>query len=146
MSNSNNTSNQGKSNPVKEAISRYLTKRAAEDPQFAQVFAKPNKNLDECFNYIIGEVKKMGNAVYLPDEEVFGMAVHYYDEDEIKVSPLPKGVRVSTTPPAPEKPREATAEASNAPSRPAAKVEPKRAAQPEPAYPTLFDLAEFDQQ
>lgn len=30
--------------------------------------------------------KRGGNAVFMSDDEVFGLAVHYYDEDDIKVS------------------------------------------------------------
>lgn len=83
-------------NPVKNAIKAYLDKRAQEDTLFAASYAKENKNIDECFDYIIGEVRKKGNAVYMSDEEVFGMAVHYYDEDDIKIAPLPTGEKVAT--------------------------------------------------
>ena len=39
----------------------------------------------QCFDYIVSEAKKRGNAVCMSDDEVFGLAVHYYDEDDIKV-------------------------------------------------------------
>lgn len=84
-------------NPVKNAIKAYLDKRAKEDSLFAASYAKPNKSIDECFDYIIGEVRKKGTMVYMSDEEVFGMAVHYYDEDDIKVSKLPNGESVNAT-------------------------------------------------
>lgn len=83
-------------NPVKSAIKAYLDKRAQEDTLFAASYAKENKSIDECFDYIIGEVRKKGNAVYMSDDEVFGMAVHYYDEDDIKIAPLPTGEKVAT--------------------------------------------------
>ena len=83
-------------NPVKNAIKAYLDRRAQEDTLFAAAYAKENKSFDECFDYIIGEARKRGNAVYMSDEEVFGMAVHYYDEDEIKVAPLPMNEKVAT--------------------------------------------------
>lgn len=83
-------------NAVKQAIKTYLDERAKTDELFAQAYAKANKNIDECFNYIVGEAKKQGgNAVYVSDETVFGWAVHYYDEDDIKVEKLPSGTRVS---------------------------------------------------
>lgn len=73
-------------NPVKQAIKTYLDNRAKTDELFAVAYAKPNKNIDECFNYVVGEARKQGgNAVYLPDEVVFGWAVHYYDEDNLIV-------------------------------------------------------------
>ena len=84
-------------NTVKEAIKNYLDERAKTDELFATAYAKPNKNIDECFNYIVGEAKKQGNAVYLSDDVVFGWAVHYYDEDDIKINKLPANTKVSTT-------------------------------------------------
>lgn len=82
-------------NQVKQAIKNYLANRAKTDELFAVAYAKPNKNIDECFNYILGEAKKQGNAVYLPDEVVFGWAVHYYDEDDIKINKLPANTKVT---------------------------------------------------
>ena len=35
------------------------------------------------------EKRKRGAAVAISDAEVFGMAVHYYDEDNIKVEKIP---------------------------------------------------------
>jgi hypothetical protein len=77
----------------KEAIKSYLDERAGTDELFAKSYAKENKNLDECCSYIMGEAKKLGNAVCISDNEVFGMAVHYYDEDDIKVNKLPAAAR-----------------------------------------------------
>lgn len=84
-------------NSAKEAIRAYLDHRAATDEQFAAVFAKPGKNLDECFDYILGEARKRGNAVCMTDEEVLGLAVHYYDEDDLKVTPVRTGYRASAS-------------------------------------------------
>lgn len=81
---------------MKEAIKNYLDNRAKTDELFALAYAKPNKNIDECLSYIVGEAcKQGGNAVYVPDEVVFGWAVHYYDEDNIKINKLPANTRVS---------------------------------------------------
>ena len=81
---------------MKEAIKNYLDNRAKTDELFALAYAKPNKNIDECLSYIVGEAHKQGgNAVYVPDEVVFGWAVHYYDEDNIKINKLPANTRVS---------------------------------------------------
>lgn len=82
-------------NSAKEAIKAYLDKRAATDELFAVSYAKPKKNIDECFRYILGEARKRGAEVCMTDEEVFGLAVHYYDEDDIVVSRVP--VRATVT-------------------------------------------------
>ena len=47
---------------------------------------KENKSLEECGRYILQEVRKKGSFVAMSDKEVFGLAVHYYDEDNLKIS------------------------------------------------------------
>ena len=86
-----------KQDSFKEAIKLYLDERAGIDELFAKSYEKPNKSLDECCNYILGEAKKRGNAVAISDKEVFGMAVHYYDEENIKVGKLPANVKTSVS-------------------------------------------------
>lgn len=49
----------GKENQsAKQVIQSYLEERTKNDPLFATSYAKPNKNIDECYDYIIGEAKK----------------------------------------------------------------------------------------
>ena len=57
------------SQDFKKAIQAYLDLRAKTDKLFAVSYAKTNKNLDDCCNYILGEAKKRGNAVAMTDEE-----------------------------------------------------------------------------
>ena len=45
---------------------------------------------------------KGGNAVGIDDATVYGWAVHYYDEDNIKVDNVKEGVEVSTPDPVKE--------------------------------------------
>lgn len=71
------------SDQFKQSIKTYLDKRAEEDNLFAQSYAKPNKNIDECCSFILQQVHKSGCNGF-SDDEIFGMAVHYYDEDNIK--------------------------------------------------------------
>lgn len=66
-----------------QTIKSYLDKRAEQDELFAQSYNKPNKNIKECVNYILGEVQKSGCNGFA-DEEIYGMAVHYFDEDNLK--------------------------------------------------------------
>lgn len=73
-------------NSAKDAIKSYLDKRAATDRLFAERYAKEGKSIDECMQYIMGEARKRGTAVCLTDDEVFGLAVHYYDEDNITIN------------------------------------------------------------
>ena len=64
----------------KQTIKAYLDK-LAESGDFALVYANPKKSIDECVNYILTTVKASGCNGF-SDEEIYGMAVHYYDEDE----------------------------------------------------------------
>lgn len=119
--------------PFQDCIKKYLEQRASQDAQFAESYGKPGKSLEECCKYIMQEVKKLadknaeatvkmkqGVGCAIPDEVVFGLAVHYYDEDDVKVD-ANAPVAVVTTPPAVQEP---------APAEPAAEkvvpAKPKR--------------------
>ena len=73
-------------------IQNHLNEIASKDELFAKTLKKENKSIDECINYIGGEVKKK-NVCAVAEEEVFAMAVHYYDEDHIKAK-KPVGMTV----------------------------------------------------
>ena len=68
----------------KRTIQMYLEQRAEEDTLFAKNYRNPAKNIDECVTYILYYVKKSGCNGFT-DGEIFGQAVHYYDENEIEV-------------------------------------------------------------
>ena len=72
------------SDAVKEAIKAYLDYRAATDELFAERYANPDKNIDDCITYILNEVKNSGRNGFA-DDEIYSMAIHYYDEKDIKV-------------------------------------------------------------
>jgi len=70
-------------NPFKTTIEIYLKNRAELDPLFSETLKKENKNIDDCITYILNQVKASGCNGFT-DDEIFGMAVHYYDEDDLK--------------------------------------------------------------
>ena len=73
---------------AKERIKDYLDERASKDELFAKSYAKTNKNIDECYDYIVGEARKQckdSDSICISDDVVYGWAVHYYDEDNINV-------------------------------------------------------------
>ena len=67
-----------------DTIKAYLEKRAENDSLFAVKFANPSKSVEDCVTYIINEVKKSGCNGFA-DAEIYGMAVHFYEEAEIEV-------------------------------------------------------------
>ena len=68
----------------KRTIQAYLSQRAAEDILFAATYKKAGKNINDCCTYILNEVQKSGCNGFT-DGEIYSMAVHYYDEDNIEV-------------------------------------------------------------
>ncbi len=72
------------SNHFKNTSKAYLEQRAETDVLFSFQYSKPEKNIDDCVTYILNEVKKSGCNGFA-DDEIYSMAVHYYDEDNIEV-------------------------------------------------------------
>lgn len=72
------------SNYFKNVIQDYLNSQAEKDELFAKSLTKENKNIDDCITYILNQVKASGCNGFA-DEEVFQMAMHYYDEDELEI-------------------------------------------------------------
>jgi len=68
----------------KNTISAYLEKIASTDTAFAEKLNNPEKKIDDCITYILNQVQKSG-CVGFDDSEIFGMALHYYDEEKIEV-------------------------------------------------------------
>lgn len=77
-------------NPAIKQIAQYLLTR--EDIQ--ENLEKESKSLKSMFDYICNEAKKKAKdgCAYLTDDEVFFMAVHYYDEDDIKIDQVSNAV------------------------------------------------------
>lgn len=65
-----------------QTISSHLELRAIQDPLFAETLKKPNKSIEECVQYIYNEVQKTKRTGF-NDNEIYAMAVHYYDEDDL---------------------------------------------------------------
>lgn len=79
----------------KRTILAHLEERASKDELFARSFAKEGKNIDDCITYILNAVQKSGCNGFA-DEEIYSMAVHYYDEDKIDVGkPISSNVTVN---------------------------------------------------
>lgn len=71
-------------------IQTYLENRAKTDSLFAETYKKENKSIEECCKYIMQQAQKMYNkrvngGIAIDRKTVYGWAVHYYDEDDIKL-------------------------------------------------------------
>ena len=88
----------------KEIIKAHLDKMASQDFAFAERYNNEKKSLDQCCKYIMSEAKKKakGNCAAIEDAVVYGWAVHYYQEDDVKVD----DVKAKVATPKVEKPKE----------------------------------------
>ena len=68
----------------KHTIETYLRDRAETDELFAVSLNNPDKTIERCITYILNCVQKSGCNGFA-DEEIYSMAVHYYDEKNIEV-------------------------------------------------------------
>ena len=81
----------------KQTIKAYLDERARNDELFAVSYAKENKNMDNCVTFILNQVKR-SKCMGLTDEEVYSLAVHFFDEDDIEIgNPIACNVIVNHT-------------------------------------------------
>lgn len=83
----------GATDKFRTVIKNYLETRGSNDPIFARIITKKGKNMDECISYIIETVRKSGISGFT-DDEVYSMAIHYFDEDDLTVTPVNDNVRV----------------------------------------------------
>lgn len=82
----------------KKLIQEYLDEKAKSDELFEKMYKKPGKDIDSCWAYIVNMAKSKGGAcVCLSDAEVFGLAVHYYCEDNLEVKKLPEGFKAAAS-------------------------------------------------
>ena len=75
------------SNAFTETIKQYLDSYSETDSAFKERYSNPEKNINECCNYILNQVKKSGCQGFT-DDEVYKMARDYYvdeiDKNDVK--------------------------------------------------------------
>lgn len=86
-------------NTFEKIIKDYVEKFAQGDAVFASKYEKSGKDIEGCCRYIKSEARKQAQngCAVIKDDEVFGWAVHYFDEGltapkdspraEVKVAP-----------------------------------------------------------
>lgn len=110
-----------KISPAERQILEYIDKNASEELR-AKIEAS-DKSISDCVQYIASQVKEraQNGCVACTDEEVYGLAMHYFEEDTI------------------EKCEEVVAEAkTSVEEKPAAKQKPaKKQEQKDPGFTQL---------
>lgn len=70
-------------NAAEEIIKQYLDERASKDAIFAEKYnskvESDKDSISKCLAYIENEVKNLKRTI-MTDAEVFGLAMHFYDE------------------------------------------------------------------
>jgi hypothetical protein len=124
------------SDTFKTTIENYLKETALNDTALAFSLAKASKNIESCFNYIFSEVKKTGLCAF-DNQEIFDMAVKYYNDDTIS-APAPINCKIVVN-----QPLQADL-FTPAPAMPPQIIVPETAViqkpKPAPTTLTLFDL------
>ena len=70
-------------NTFEKIIKDYVEKFAQGDAVFASKYEKSGKDIEGCCRYIKSEARKQAQngCAVIKDDEVFGWAVHYFDEE-----------------------------------------------------------------
>jgi hypothetical protein len=68
----------------KQTIEAKLKEVAKADPLFAEKLKNEKKNIDDCITYILNTVKA-SDCNGFADDEIYGMAIHYYEEENIDI-------------------------------------------------------------
>jgi len=79
---------EGSKDPLTLACVRYLIAFLSQEQDFSEKIMNDKKSLKEMRNYLYSEAKKLtsGNCAAVEDKTVYGWAVHYFDEADLKVS------------------------------------------------------------
>ena len=83
------------SNNAEKIIIDYLEENASD--MLVEKINRCNKPMSDCFKFITSQAKKkqQGGCACISDAEVFGWAVHYYEEEgNVSEKDLPKDIKV----------------------------------------------------
>lgn len=69
---------------VKDTNLKLICEHLLNREDMQEKLNNPNKSIDKMFSYIRNQAKKkaVNGCAVISDTEVFGWAVHYYDEEE----------------------------------------------------------------
>lgn len=145
---------EAKEDGFEKAIRTYLEEFGRHQPAFAAKYRSSSKTIRQCCDYIINEARKnfmlsSGKCAAMSDEETYGLAVHFFEEDSIKPVTNPTPAKVVTPQTAPSKPVSpsqpslaANKQTSNPKPTPKPKPQPKPTPKPKSDAPIdLFDFA-----
>lgn len=86
MNNKLISNNKEEKNAIDYLISLIIKKCETDNQLKENILNKEEKSIDKCWNFIKNEVRKKAKkgSYGATDEEVLGIAIHYYTEDNIE--------------------------------------------------------------
>ena len=77
------------SNTYEQVVLDYI--ESLDAPELFEKINAGDKGLSDCMSYVKSQArsKAVNGCAVLTDQEVFGMAVHYFEEDSIKKGATP---------------------------------------------------------
>ena len=81
----------GKLTAEEKIVAEYIDANASD--VLVEKINKSDKGIKDCWSFIVNKAKakaKGSRAVGVADIEVFGWAIHYFEEDSIKKGDIPK--------------------------------------------------------
>ena len=91
--------------PFEKIIKEHLEKKAGSDAVFAEKFIErckaDQKAIENCCAYITAEAKKkaQNGCAVIADDEVFGWAIHFFDENLSAPATAPTATVTTTADP-----------------------------------------------
>ena len=67
-------------------IRDYLDQLAEIDAEFAEKYRVKENQIEQCCAYIISEMHNLAQNNVIGVDEVYGLAIHYYLEDDLEVN------------------------------------------------------------
>ena len=118
-----------------EQIKAMIEEECKTDTELKALTEKPNKSYEECAKYIIGEAynsckfnkqENMGYWCGVDNAPLINLVVHYYTEDDIKITELPSNVSVKATAGSTPKPKETKPKVAEAKTVPTVAAQKKK--------------------
>ena len=67
-----------------DSMESFIMQKMDANDLFAKKVCNPKKNIEDCITYVINTIEK-SRYKGLCDNDVYSLAVHYYEEDDIEV-------------------------------------------------------------
>lgn len=92
---------------LQEYLEDKLGEMAQKDENFRKRYEDKKKSMNDCIRYITQQAHKkaIGNCAAISDEDVLQMAVHYYQEKDVKPNNDTHKAKVVAAAPKQEKPQ-----------------------------------------